>query len=67
MKKTGLNGLAALLLGSLFTGCLQIETHIQLHKDGNATVTERVHFSQRLMDLAKKAGPKSTLEPLLQK
>ncbi len=33
-------------------GCLQIETRIRLHEDGRITVTERMQFSRRLIDLA---------------
>ncbi len=43
--------LATLLVLSL-SGCLQIETNIQVHEDGSATLTERVRFSRRLLDLA---------------
>jgi hypothetical protein len=33
-------------------GCLQIETHVKLNEDGSARVTERMFFSERLLDLA---------------
>lgn len=39
---------AAVLLAA---GCLQIETRVTLHEDGSAKVTERVYFSERLLDL----------------
>jgi hypothetical protein len=42
--------LAAFLIGA--AGCMQIETRVKIEKDGSATVTERVRFSQRLFDLA---------------
>lgn len=32
------------------TGCLQLETLIQLHEDGSATITERIRLSRRLLD-----------------
>lgn len=44
--------LAVLLCG----GCLQIESHVKLHEDGSATITERVCFSCRLLDLGDKEG-----------
>lgn len=37
----------SLILG----GCLEIETRVKIRADGGATVTERVRFSQRLLDL----------------
>jgi hypothetical protein len=36
----------------LLPGCVQLETHIKVHEHGTATVTERVRFSRRLLDLA---------------
>jgi hypothetical protein len=36
----------------LLPGCLQLDTLIKVHEDGTATVTERVRFSRRLLDLA---------------
>ena len=36
----------------LLPGCLQIDALIKVHEDGTATVTERVRFSRRLLDLA---------------
>ncbi len=50
---------APLLLAAgmlLFSGCLQIDTHIKLHEDGTATVTEKLRFSRRLLDLGKEGG-----------
>ncbi len=32
-------------------GCLQIDTRVKLHEDGSATITERLQFSRRLLDL----------------
>ncbi|MFO7897610.1 MAG: hypothetical protein R6V58_00955 [Planctomycetota bacterium] len=48
-------------------GCLQLETQVELHEDGSATVTERVRFSKRLLDLASKEGGALQLAPLLEK
>ncbi|MBM4031293.1 MAG: hypothetical protein FJ291_05845 [Planctomycetes bacterium] len=42
----------SLLLLAAAAGCLQIETRVMVHEDGSATVTERVRFSRRLLDLA---------------
>jgi hypothetical protein len=43
----------SLALGSLLLpGCLQIDALIKVHEDGTASVTERVRFSRRLLDLA---------------
>jgi len=41
----------------LLAGCLQIETHVRLHQDGSATITERVQISKRLLDLSETEGP----------
>lgn len=38
----------ALMLG----GCMQLDTRVKLNEDGSATVTERLLFSRRLLDLA---------------
>lgn len=54
----------AVLVASL-SGCLQIETAIVLHPDGSGTITERVNFSRKLLDLAENAGPDLQIEPLL--
>ncbi|MEX0717444.1 MAG: hypothetical protein WD066_12695 [Planctomycetaceae bacterium] len=32
-------------------GCFEIDAHVEIHEDGSATITERVQFSQRLLDL----------------
>ena len=49
--------LATGLLLLLAAGCLQIETHMKLHEDGSATITERLQFSKNLLDLSAKDGP----------
>ncbi len=36
----------------LAAGCMQVETRVKLNPDMTATVTERVRFSRRLLDLA---------------
>jgi len=52
---------------SLSTGCLQLETHVKLHENGSATITERLAFSRRLLDMAKGGAAEKGLEMLLTK
>lgn len=47
---------AIVLTAAMQAGCLQVDTRIQLHEDGSATITERLQFSQRLLDLAPAGG-----------
>jgi hypothetical protein len=47
--------LGALLL-LLAGGCFQIETVVNLHEDGSATITERFQLSRRLMEFEKRGG-----------
>ncbi|MFO7898187.1 MAG: hypothetical protein R6V58_03900 [Planctomycetota bacterium] len=56
-------GLAALL--AALSGCLQIDTHIKLYEDGSATVTEKLRFSKRLLDLEAKQAADLRLSSLL--
>jgi hypothetical protein len=46
-------------------GCLQVKTRIRLEPDGSGTITERVRFSKRLLDLSANAGKDLALPPLL--
>ena len=64
-KRRGVLGtlLAAAVLGA--TGCLQIETNIHLNEDGSATVTERLNFSRKLLDMASGQEAGLQLEPML--
>jgi hypothetical protein len=55
--------LAAVLAGT--AGCLQIDTKVRLSPDGSATVTERLNFSRRLLDLARQEKAEQGLETLL--
>ena len=57
--------LGALMLLAFGPGCLQLETHIALHEDGSGTITERLNFSRKLLDLADNAGPELKLESFL--
>ena len=54
---------AALLL--LAAGCLQVETRVKVEEDGSATITERVRFSRRLLDLARMRKGGEDLEAYL--
>ena len=49
---------AALALCAVWAaGCLQIEARLKVLEDGTATLTERVRFSRRLLDLAGEGQP----------
>jgi hypothetical protein len=43
---------AGALAALLIAGCVQLETRIKIETDGTATVTERVRFTRRVLDLA---------------
>jgi hypothetical protein len=61
-------GLPAALVGLLLSaGCLQVDTRVKVNKDGSATVTERIQFSRRLLDLAEKQKAGKNLERFLSK
>lgn len=64
-RKSVLPCLMTLVLAAATTGCLQIETTIKLHEDGSATVTERVNFSRKLLDMAASQEAGLQLETLL--
>ncbi len=62
----------ALVLGSAglslaLAACMQLDTHVKLHEDGSATVTEKLRFSRRLLDLSGKEGSEQDLAGLLAK
>ena len=56
-----------LLAAAMLPGCLQIDLLVRVNTDGSATVTERVRFSRRLLDLGSKEGGELKLAPLLDK
>jgi hypothetical protein len=56
-------GLAALALAA--SGCLEIDTKIVLHPNGSGTITERVNFSRKLLDMAASQKAGLQLETLL--
>jgi len=55
------------LLVSAAAGCLQVETRVKLHEDGSATITERLQFSKRLLDLGARGGAPENVASLLTK
>ncbi|MCG3181510.1 MAG: hypothetical protein BIFFINMI_03906 [Phycisphaerae bacterium] len=59
--------LAAMAALLLLGGCLQLDLHVLLEPGGGATVTERLQFSRRLLDLGGSAGGDLQLAPLLEK
>lgn len=56
---------AILALGT--AGCFELETTIKMRRDGGATVTERIRFSQRLLDFDVNQEGKVKLAELLTK
>lgn len=48
-------------------GCLEIDTRIKVNPDGSATVTEKLRFSQRLLDLGTKEQGALRIADLLNK
>ncbi|MCE9529883.1 MAG: hypothetical protein K8T89_01885 [Planctomycetes bacterium] len=56
-----------LLAAFALTGCVEIETRIKLNTDGSATITERVRFSQQLLDLGSKEKGELNVAELLTK
>ena len=49
----------------LLTGCFELETRIQYNTNGSATITERLNFSQRLLDLGRVPGSETPIADLL--
>lgn len=43
--------LSSVFLLPFLSGCFEIDTHVLVHEDGSATITETVRFSERLLDL----------------
>jgi len=56
----------ALCLAAL-TGCMQIDTHVKLNEDGGATITEKVRFSRKLLELSGPVGSDTDIAGLLTK
>jgi len=50
-RRSAVRLLFASVVAAHCAGCLQLETRITLHEDGSATITERLRFSRRLLDL----------------
>lgn len=55
------------ILTLCITGCFELETTIKMRRDGGATITERVRFSQRLLDFGANQSGKVTIADLLTK
>lgn len=53
------------LVPALAAGCLHLELRIRLDADGTATATERLRFSEQLLDMSATAPPQRRLAPLL--
>ncbi len=49
------------------SGCMQLDTLVKLNEDGSATITERLRFSRRLLDLSGKEGTEKDIASLLKK
>ena len=62
----GLPCLLLILLGAL-SGCMQVETRVRLLEDGSAVITERVRFSDRLLDASGPEGSALDVASLLKK
>jgi hypothetical protein len=58
---------AVCFLSGLTAGCLQVETRIKLNENGSVTVTERLQFSKRLIDLADKSKDAKSILALLER
>lgn len=65
LHKSGVCVLAVLALACV--GCMQIETRVKINADGSATVTERVRFSNRLLDVKLEGSPAADMNALLEK
>jgi len=59
--------LSAAVLLLTVAGCFQIDTRVKVHEDGSATITERIRFSRRLLDLARMRKADKDLETYLGK
>ena len=56
-----------LVMGLSAASCLHLELHVKLAADGTATATERLRFSEQLLDLGSVAGPELDVAPFLTK
>jgi hypothetical protein len=67
MARRNALGTAGVMAVLALCGCLQIDTLIKLHEDGSATITEKVRFSRRLLDLSGAPGSDNDIAGLLSK
>lgn len=54
VRSLKLLGMAAAL--SALAGCMQLDTRVHVNEDGSATITEKLRFSRRLLDLGDAKG-----------
>ena len=66
VKATGWVCLMA-VMGLAAAGCLHLELHVRLAPDGTATATERLRFSEQLLDLGSVASAQLDVAPFLTK
>ena len=65
--KRGIQSALLLAPAFLLPGCMQLDTHVKLNEDGTVTITERLRFSRRLLDLSGKEGSENDIASLLKK
>jgi len=63
--RSGAAGVWVALFAFLPVGCIQIEARVRLNTDGSVTLTERLRFSKRLLDLGGRGGPAEGVAELL--
>lgn len=59
--------LSALVVCTLFSGCVKIDTVVKVQQDGSGVITERLQFSKRLLDFGDKAGKELNVAQFLTK
>ena len=59
--------LAVVALPLALCGCVELNLHIKIEQDGSATVTETVHLSEQVLDMAATLPANKGLEILLKK
>jgi hypothetical protein len=55
----------AAVLPLMLSGCFELDTRIKLNPDGSATITEKLRFSQQLLDLGSKESGELRIAELL--
>lgn len=59
--------IAAMVLALAASGCFELDTRIKLNPDGSGTITEKLRFSQQLLDLGSKESGALRITELLTK